>query len=164
LEEKPSIDDIIDAWDLDCSEVMVSARGSTYRAIPRIDRRTHFLNLIQSILDNGYEEDDLKTGSLSTKIVMLCWPEVNRKCTMSELKKWKDDTRRTWEDAIKEKIGTNVVLSKHVEGKIPIPFVAKRAPEKIIEINPSDRIKMNTEDMLENPLDLDFLKELDSNE
>jgi len=163
LEEKPSIDDIVDKWWFNSAELMESPNKISYWGIQG-DRRPFFLNLVKTFLDNGYPKEEIKSATLSTKIVKLIWADdVDRICTDQNLKKYKDATRRQWEDAIREvTIRKDVVLSEYIQEKNPTPYIPKESPkeEKPLELDPTDRIKMDTSDISTPEFDLDFLSDI----
>jgi hypothetical protein len=162
-----SIDDILTNWKMGCGIEKTSDGGSTYLVIPIADRRGHFLDLIQAMVSYGYSKDEIKSPIISTKVVKTCWSDLIKKMSDKGVRKARDISRNQWEDAQKEFFA--IPLPKYVRHIKPeVPLSIYKAEEhkkevgskKILEIEPSDRIKMDTSDIPDAPLDLDFLKEI----
>jgi hypothetical protein len=159
MTEKRSIDDLITDWKYSVGQEKTSSQGTTYVVIPIADRRGCLLDLIQTLVDAGVTEDDLKSGVTSSKVVKTCWSDLITKMTAKELAKARAITRGQWEEAIREFLAKPI--SKYA-GEKPLAPAApepKKAP-KTLEVVPTDRLVMDTSDMAEAPLDLDFLEEL----
>jgi len=163
LNDAPSIDKILDHWLADCGEEKRSDSGSTFLVIPIADRRGRLLDLIQAMVSYGYTEEDIRSATVSTKVVKTCWSDLIIKMTAQELRKSRDITRKQWEGALNEVF--TMEMPKYVKPEKPAAPVVKTHHEKelaerLSDIDPKDRIKVDTSDMVENPLDLELLKEL----
>lgn len=154
MSERLSIDEIIADWEAECSVDLISKSGFPYRGIPSgSSRRGHFLNLVQTLLDQGYSKEEIKTGSLCAKVVNTCWPDKERSISAKELRTSKAGTRKLWEQCVRKVI--HIEISKYevedVEPREPAvsfrpPTLDKReskeSKEDILEeiFNPKDRI------------------------
>lgn len=164
--ERPNIDAIIAVWKANCGETRQSERGTTYVVIPIPDRYGQFLNLIQTMLDNGYSKEEVRSISIRNKVVMACWPDLIKKISPKDLKKSRLITAKQWEEALDK--FSDIIISKYVEPQKPIVKYetksyekpTEKVVEKELEIDPKDRIKMDTSDIPDPELDLDFLNEL----
>lgn len=101
-DEKRSIEDIISDWKFACGQEKTSDRGTTYVVVPIADRRGNFLKLIQTMVDEGLTREEVKSGAISTNVVLTCWSDLIVKMTAKELKRARDITRSQWQEAIKE--------------------------------------------------------------
>jgi hypothetical protein len=156
--DRPSIDETIDDWKASCGEIKTSERGVTYLVVPIPNLRGNFLNLIQTFVDRGYTEIEIKSVSINTKIAKACWSDLIIKLSPKDIKRNRDITTSIWRETLKEYFAKPI--SEYVETKkesIPTKSISK---ERTLEVQPKDRIKMDTSDMVEAPLDLEFLKEL----
>ena len=160
--EKPSIDKIIAVWKANCGETKHSERGTAYVVVPIPDRYIHFLNLIQTLLDHGYDKEYIESGSLRGKVVLACWPDIITKISAKDLRRNRAITASQWDEAVNK--FSDIAISKFVEPDKEVPVqkaeIKKEYKEKVLEIEPKDRIKMDTSDIADSPLDPDFLREL----
>lgn len=158
-ETRQSIFDTIDNWLADCGEVRQSERGTTYLVIPIPDRRGHMLNLIQDMVNRGFSKEDIENARVSDKVVKTCWSDLITKMSAKELKKSRDISRTQWEAAITEFFV--VPVAKYSKPKKMSPMVKKEMKEEVIpDLEPKDRIKIDTSGIADAPLDEDFLAEL----
>lgn len=97
-----TVDEVIEVWKKEVGENKVSSNGIEYTIIPIVNRRNNFLNLIQTMFDEGLTVDEIKSAKVSTKVVLTCWSDKIKSMSPEELKKARDKTRRQWEDAQKE--------------------------------------------------------------
>ena len=161
MNERPSIDKVLDLWKADCGEVKTSSQGTTYLVIPLPDRRGRLLDLIQALVSYGHLEEDIRSGSVSSKVVKMCWSDLIVKMTAKDLKRNRDITRHQWEEALNEFF--KIELPKYVKKVDPLVKTweyRKDKPDRLLEVDPSDRIRLDTSDVPDAPLDLDFLEEL----
>ena len=113
----------------------------------------------------GYQEEDIRSSTVSTKVIKICWSDLITKMSAKELRKSRDIARNQWEGALNEVF--TMEMPKYVKPEKPTPVIVNQnnykvenKPEKPLEIDPKDRIIMDTSDMVEGELDLEFLQEL----
>lgn len=165
-----TIDDIIEDWK---TEFGTPAQGQwgPYRFIDFKRNREYVLNLVQTLRDEGFTKEDLLIGRNQLKVVEACEAPSGKSIRKSSsIKKTKDMTASNWKYAIREIFPEKISVCNTESSSAPIrePAITiftnttpiKTKPEKLIEIDPKDRIKMDTSDISDNPLDLEFLKEL----
>ncbi len=154
------IDDIITNWKYGCGQEKVSDRGTSYIVVPIANRRGNFLNLIQTLVDKGFTKEEIRSSEISTKVVKECWSDLIVNMSAKDLRKNRDITRRQWEEAIKE-FFAEPISEYRGPVKPTVPEFKKEAKkEKVLELDPTDRIKMDTSDVVDADLDLDFLEEI----
>ena len=160
MEEKLTPDRIIALWKADCGEVKTSSQGTTYLVIPLADRRGRLLDLIAAFVGNGYEEQEIRTGAISMKVVKTCWSDLITKMTNKEIHRNREISRHQWEEALDEFFVKE--LPKYVKPEKPISFTFKKpAPvEKQPDIEPKDRIKVDISKYSKIEPDVDFLAKL----
>lgn len=156
-EHSLSIDDIIAHWKADCGTTRQSERGTSYVVIPLTNRRWHFLNLIQTLLDHGHSKEAVCSASTSTKVVLACWPEIIEKLSTKELKKCRDITSSQWREALLKVTHIPISIYKEPEKTQPINKIEK---ELSLSLDPLDRIGLDSSDMDEIPWEEDLLSEL----
>lgn len=157
--DRPSIDDTIDDWKAAVGEIKTSTRGTTYLVVPIPNMRGSFLSLIQTMVDRGYSEEEIKNISVNTKIAKACWSDLIVKLSSKEIKRNRDISTSIWREALKEFFAKPI--SEYVENKKAVSIV-KIEKKEVFEIDPKDRIKMDTSDMEEVPMDDEILSELAS--
>ena len=151
--ERLPIDTVLDKWLAKYGEEKRSERGTVFYVIPIPDRITHLLNLIQALSKYGYSEEEIRSGTITAKVVKKCWSDLITKIPAKRLRENRDITRRQWDEAINRFFVDNFDFPEYKKPE-------KIEPKKSLEIEPKDRIKMDTSDVKDAPLDLDFLKEL----
>ena len=157
----PNISTILRFWKEECGEIRTSQTGVQYTIIPSNRTRDSLKKLAMTLIGYGYTFEELDSVSLSVKIADVCWREDKiKKMSLSEIKKAKISLALDWNEAIAEFSG--VVIADYEETKKAVPYSKKedKKQEPILDIEPKDRIKVETSDMVDPPLDLDFLKEL----
>jgi hypothetical protein len=157
--ERLSIDRILELWLASCGEEKTSDSGSTFLVVPIADRRGHLLNLIQAMVTYGYTQDEIKTGSVSMKVVKTCWSDLIKKMSVKKVRESREITRQQWEKAIDEYFVSE--FPKYVKPEKAVPPVAPvPKKEKPLELDPKDRLQMDTSDVADAPIDFDFLDEI----
>lgn len=171
-----SVQTIIDNWKIQFGS---KGRGETgpYDYIP-FNRKKDLLYLLAEILkEEGYkredflDEDDKINATMQLKVVNACEAEEgSSKRKPCKIKQSKDITAKNWKWAVQSVFLNELTVpapAKEVVDKdsaysrqIKDPELSKSKPEKELEINPTDRIKIDTSDMAEAELDEEFLKEL----
>jgi hypothetical protein len=117
--EKPSIDKIIAVWKANCGETKHSEKGTTYVVVPIPDRYTHLLNLIQTLLDHGYDKECIESGSLRGKVVLACWSDLIIKISAKDLRRNRAITASQWDEAVNK--FSDITISKFVEPEKEVP-------------------------------------------
>ena len=160
-----NIEDIIIEWRV---EFGVSARGKTgkYYYIDYAQKKDLLTILIRTIIDEGYDEDVVKSVTTRNLIINGCEaPDGASSRSSSKIKKSKNITADNLKEIIPEFFRGKFSIVAHEKEKIALPEKPQTTfeqpkVEKIPEIDPKDRIKMDTSDVVDGELDLDFLKEL----
>lgn len=157
-DNRPPIEGIIRAWKSELGETRTSERGLSYIVIRATTE--NLKALARTMLDSGYIFDDIDSVGVALKIANICWREDKIvKMTGSEIKRAKAALTDDWNEAIAEFSG--IVVSEYKPLDNPIYTPVKKV-EKVLDIEPKDRIRIDTSDMIEPELDLDFLSELDT--
>jgi len=148
MSERLSIDEIIGDWAAKCSVELTNKNGHPYWGIPSgSSRRECFLDLIQTLLDQGWKKEEIKTDGVRAKVVNTCWPDKERSISAKELRTSKAATANIWEQTVRTVTG--IEISKY-EGKVsnyvaptpPVSVTLKESKEEILEeiFNPKDRL------------------------
>ena len=157
---KLPIESIIKAWKAEYGVLRTSDKGVEYVIIPNSSMRTALSALAQTFLTSGYTFDEIDDYRISVKIADIVWREDKIiKMSSTEVKRAKISLTKDWEEAIAPYSG--IIISK--PGKMVTKVEVKAEPkpkEKVLELDPKDRIKVDTSDIPDNPLDLAFLEEL----
>lgn len=167
--EKPSIDEIIGAWKADCGLTKRSDMGTTYVVVPIPDRYLHFLDLIQTLLDHGYEKEYIRSKVFRGKIVLICWPDIITKITDAGLRKTRAITASQWDEAVNK--FSDIAISKFVELEKELPvnkvevkkeFKQQKTKEELLEevLNPKDRLISTQKIDRSNDTNWELLEEL----
>jgi hypothetical protein len=164
-EDRLPIKTIILGWKDNYGVTRISKLGTPFIIIPSNNHIEAFRALAQTLLDSGYTFQEINSPSVSIMLADICWREDKiRKMNLSEVRKAKLSFATDWNEVIHRKEFTGVVISKVNPDNRPMAEVIPIKKEKVLELDPSDRIKIDTSDLPDNPLDEDFLKELDSDE
>jgi hypothetical protein len=155
-----TIEEIIEDWKVEYGTMAYGRDGAFYRYINFKIKKNLLLNLAQTMIDEGYAQEDLSSIKTTNLVVNGCEaPEGASSRAKSKIKKGKDITASQWKGVLREffrgHISTFNPENREQELKLP-----EKKPEKELEINPSDRIKIDTSDIEDPPLDLEFLREL----
>lgn len=167
-DNRPPIEGIIRAWKSELGETRTSERGLSYIVIRATTE--NLKALARTMLDSGYVFDDIDSISVALKIANICWREDKIvKMTNSEIKKAKAALTDDWNEAIAEFSGIVISEYKPLENPVYVSIknnisVSINRTEKVLDIEPKDRIKMDTSDMVEAEVDLDFLSEFEAEE
>jgi hypothetical protein len=130
------------------------------------DLHESFQRLYKTLTQNGYSSEEIDSPHLSKQIVDICWREDKiRKMSNSEVRQAKKSLADDWDEFLHQPEISGITIATLDEDEKIVPVVRaiykkEPKPERPLEINPSDRITMDTSDMAEAPLDLDFLKDL----
>ena len=159
MSEKPSLDRFIKSWISECGEARTSDHGTKYVIIPTQRMHESLRILAKTLLDAGFSFDELDSARVAVKIADLVWRESKiTRMSATEIRKAKLGVTEDWGIALGEFSG--ITFAKDVEPLevVEAPKIEKK--EKVLELNPSDRIKMDTSDVVDPEKDLEFLKEL----
>lgn len=160
--DKLPISVIINKWKEKCFVKKTSDRGTTFLVLPNSCRMDCLAMLAKTFSDYGYTYEEMDHHMVSVKIADVCWRDDKIvKMSGTEIAKAKLSVAKDWQEIIDSKYA-GVVISELEEHEKP---VYKEEPKvepvkKSLEIEPKDRIKMDTSDMVDGELDLDFLSEL----
>jgi len=164
MSERLSIDEIIADWAAKCSVELTNKNGHPYWGIPSgSSRRECFLDLIQTLLDQGWKKEEIKTDGVRAKVVNTCWPDKERSISAKELRTSKAATANLWEQTVRTVTG--IEISKYVNNYVvptpPVSVPLKESKEEVLEkiMNPKDRVKVISS-CADTPPDLNFLAEL----
>lgn len=122
--------------------------------------------LIRTLIDEGYTEEDLKSLRTSNMVVNACEaPEGASSRSSGKIRKSKQITASNLKFVLTEffrgPFSAHTLESKNTTvSSLKQTTFEEIKKEKPIEIDPKDRIKMDTSDMAQAELDLDFLSEL----
>lgn len=165
MEDRPPLKSIIDAWKAKVGETRVGERGSVFVIIPN-SRRLECLKILAKTLKNyGLTDEEIDSPHLSKLIVDTCWKEKKiKRMSLTEIRKAKEDLAEDWDEVIhgSEFSGIEIAELSESEKMIPVQRTEVKREEKPLEIDPSDRIVMDTSDMREVPLDDEILSELEA--
>ena len=167
MNTKPPLKSIVDAWHSDCAEIRLSERGTPMPIINPSRMLESLKILAKTLLQNGYSYEEVDSPRVSVLIVDKCWKEDQiKKISTVEIRKAKKNLADSWDSVIHSKEFSGIVIATLDESEkiIAVPKIEYKKEEKPLELNPSDRIKMDTSDVPDAPLDLDFLEELGVNE
>lgn len=157
LSDRIPIDRIIRAWKDEFGLSRTSETGVSYIVIKTSIENLRIL--ARTMMDSGYTFEELDDYRTSVKIADICWRDDKIiKMSMSAIQKAKISLTNDWHQVISAKEFSGIEMSK-VDPKIE----SKAEPtkkSKPIEIEPKNRIKMDTSDMAEVPFDDEILAEL----
>jgi hypothetical protein len=154
-EERTTIADIIKVWFKDCSVVRIGEKGTPYSIIPSSKMPESLKILAKTMHEAGYSYKEMDDFKVSLKIADTCWREDKIvKMSSADVKKSKYSLTLDWDLAIATYC--NVKIAKLEENE-KIVETFKR--ESNLELNPSDRIKMDTSDQTKPEWDEEILAE-----
>jgi hypothetical protein len=162
-DNKPSIEKILKKWKSEYGEMHTNENGASYPIIPKSRMVESLKSLGKTMLDYGWTFDEIDSTRVAVAVSNIVWREdAITKMSPAEIRKAKFKTTKDWEEAIAE--FSEIIISKVEVEKPPyIPPTENKKevkPEKPLELDPKDRIKMDTSDFPDTPIDLEFLKEL----
>ncbi len=155
-----SIQDIIYDWKHECG-IQRTGKSGSYRMIPFEGKKDLLLALAQTMIDEGHSEESIL--SLNTRNLVCNTCAAPDAANVKNNKKIKQITGEQWKEALKEFYRGPVSQFRPKETKnysVPVEEVEESSNAVLSEINPSDRIKVDTTGFAETPLDLDFLSEI----
>lgn len=166
-DERLPIDRVIALWKADCGIERESDNGTTYLVVPIPDRRGRFLDLVQAMVHFGHSEEDIRSATVSTKVVMACWSDLIVKISDNKLKKYRGISRNQWEEAVDEFFVKGLNLPKYIKPidnnvyHITPPKKEKTKEEMMDDIfNPKDRIVSDKKIDRTNDINWELLAEL----
>lgn len=151
--DRPSIDKIIDIWKADCGESKVSSHGVVYVVIPLATQYNHFLDLIKTLLDNGFSKSEVESVGLRTKIATKCWPDIIQKMSVKEIKRARTITAMRWDEAVNK--FSDFKISRFVEEKKPEPPIPETFNKRVEKEEPSLEEIINPKNRLVSPQKID---------
>jgi hypothetical protein len=98
---------LIDAWLLEKGYIAHSKNGEPYRTVGKGEARATALNsLLQTLLKNGYEEEDIDHPETLRMISeeLMC-EERKARNHRQNFEGWKKDIKRQWEHELREEFG-----------------------------------------------------------
>ena len=150
-----SIEDIIQIWKHEYG-VVKQGRGGSYRSIPFDGKRDLLNDLAQTLKDDGYSEEQIK--SLSTKLLVIkaCVPPPEANTKKIDLQR--KITGEQWADATFEIFAGKT--SKYVRDESTAAPVSRKKEFDWtkVEVVPKDMIKVDTTGYAETIYDLEFFK------
>jgi hypothetical protein len=78
----------------------------------------------------GYTQEEIKTGSVSMKVVKTCWSDLIKKMSVKKVRESREITRQQWEKAIDEYFVSEFPKWTKPEKEKPIKPIAKYEPEE----------------------------------
>lgn len=167
-----TIDEAIEDWKTEYGTMAYGKHGAFYRYIDWKVEKNLLLNLAQTLLDEGYTKEDLlgKDGkpnsTIQMKVINACSaPEGASNRSKTKIKKSKDITAKNWKEVLKEffrgSVSSFTLENRVSDIKKEPTFVEKpKSVEKYPELDPKDRIRLDTTGIADAPLDLEFLNEI----
>lgn len=135
--------------------------GKEYKIISGRDRAHTLKILATAMLQDGYTFDEINDPKVSIILVDLCWrQEFIRKLSSSEVKEAKKNLALDWEMALHDPEICGKKMPKVKRSAKNVEEVKEVKKEKELEISPKDRIKLDTSDIIDAPVDEDFLNEI----
>jgi hypothetical protein len=152
-----TVDRILKDWK-NAVGTLKTGKNSQYVAIEFKERTTLLLMLAQTMLDEGHDENVVLSPSTQVKVVDCCTPSKEVPIPAKNIKKWKAIVTQEWDYARDKVVGTKI--SKYEEKKVVTEAPKPEKSIKNLELNPTDRIKVDTSEYVESEIDMDFLKEI----
>lgn len=152
--EKRSIEDIAEDWK---AEVGVNRSGKSgfYRMIPFEGKKDLLLSLAQTMIDEGYDEDTLKSVSTKNVVVKCCCPPETAKSR--GLRDMQRITAAQWADVLKEFYRGKVSQFKPQERNKNVP--AEPEPAAAVDLSVKS-FKTKRTGFVETEIDTDFFADL----
>lgn len=93
-----TVKEVIDDWKADCAVNLPDRVGGIYLAVPMANRQRHLLDLCQTLVDEGHDQETIKSVSTRNSIVEVCVPppEANN----PKIKTWRKVVGDQWAMAI----------------------------------------------------------------
>jgi len=158
--EKLPVEKLINKWKVEHFVDKMSEKGTPYKILPNSCRMECLTILAKTLFDHGYSYDDMDKSDVSLKIANVCWrSDKIVKMSGPEIAKAKYSIALDWQEVIDGKY-LDIEISKLEDHEKPVFKEEPKVQSKPLEIDPSDRIKMDTSDIEEPELDSDFLSEL----
>jgi len=160
---KPSIRMLIDVWHAECAEIRMSEHGTPMPIIPNSRMMESLKILAKTLLEHGYPYEEVDKTNVSVMIVDKCWKENKiRKMSLADIRKAKMNLAETWDSVLHSSEFSGITIATLSEDEKIVATEQKeyKKPEKPLEMNPKDMLKMDTSDIPDAPLDLDFIEEL----
>ncbi len=154
------IPDIIEDWRHECG-IQKTGKSGSYRLIPFNGKKDLLLALAQTMIDEGYKEEDLKSMSTRNAVCNACAaPDA---ANIKNNKKIKQITADQWKDVLKEFYRGSV--SQYRPNEVQKSYVPKEDIEqkgKDLDkiLNPSTRIVSSKKFDRSNDTNWDLLNEL----
>ncbi len=152
-----SLEDIIEDWRIEVG-VLKNGRNSTYIHIGFRERRSNILDLVQTMIDEGYSKEEIENVQVRNKVIDTCTPPEGVPIPAKNIKTWKGMVAAEWRDSLKHFF--HGPISKHIPKEI-VQYTEPEKPqkaEKELELDPKDRLKIDTSGVPDMELDTDFLK------
>ena len=165
---------IIEGWHSDCADIRFSDAGTPMEIIPN-SRMMESLKILAKTLrdEHGLTYEEIDSHSISIMIVDTCWDEdVIRKISTADIRRAKKNLSKLWDKVIHNpnfsgiKIATLdesekvVAVKKETSAPKITPKVEPKVEPKLPDLDPKDRIVMDTSDMADVPFDDEILAEL----
>jgi hypothetical protein len=161
-------EDIIDDWKVEFGTLSYGKHGSFYRYIDWKIQKNLLMNLVQTFIDEGYKKEDLidQDGDPDRKIQMdvvsACSPPDGASSRKKvNIDKSKKITAKNWKESLKEFFRGPVSTFSPQEHVVEYKEIKiNKTLEEKLDVELRDRIKVDTSDVIDLPLDSDFLSEL----
>jgi hypothetical protein len=157
--DRPSIDSVLKKWKFKYGEARTSDKGRIYIIMPSGPMLQNLKILIKSLFYCGYSFEELDHHGIAVRVANFCWNEEKIvKMSQTEIRKAKINLANDFSEVLAEY--SNVTMVELSEDEKIVPKQKETVKEKELELDPTDRIKMDISDLEEAPLDLEFLKTL----
>lgn len=158
-EERPSLLEILSAWKNEHGVKKTSFVGEEYLIINATVQNLR--DLAETMIKYGYTYDELKRPKMGSDIAEFCWDsDYIQKIPPAGIKKLQFKLGKKWFLAIAKYSDLIIEKSQSIENPDAPKVEPKIKKEPVLDIVPKDRIIMDTSDMPETELDLEYLKEL----
>ena len=157
------IEEIVADWKVTYG-ILRQGKFGSYRSIPFEGKRDMLNDLVQTMIDEGYSQEDIKTANTQRLVVKYSCPPPEAKT--KNFKKQQDITADQWRTAIVEVFRGKI--SKYVPKDAEKPSTFKSsAPAKedrfdysVADASPGDVLKVDQSGYAETEYDEDFMKDL----
>jgi len=161
-----TLEEIVDEWK---GEFGILGRGKNgpYRYIDYSQKKDLLMTLVRTLIDEGYDQNTLKSTRTANLIINACEaPDGASSRSSGKIRKSKQITASNLKFVLTEFFRGPFSSHNPQQQNATLPpspqttFQQPKSKEKILEIDPTDRIKIDTSDIADNPLDPEFLKEI----
>lgn len=149
------------AWKSECGEWRKGDGGTPFLILPPSRMPDNFLILYKTFVKHGYTHEEINEVLVAKTMVDICWKEDRiRKMSNSEVRRAKKNLAEDWDEFLHSPCISGITISTLEEDEKIVTVQKIEKKERVLDIDPKDRIKMDTSDVSDAPLDIDFLEEM----